>query len=186
MRWSNRTPILPRIRACLKSRAKARALYNRSGQRLGSSPPACVLSCRWPGVRRAVSGRPWPSPARWILLVRPPRLRPSASPATGSAPPFCRFSAAWPACGGLRRRAGGRGRWCYPRRHAPSPTRLPHPLAPGGPGGRAPRCRPAATGSSDRCRCRAADIARAGLARGRRCASPRGCRKSPGAGLFQG
>src|SRR5438067_11255912 len=47
-----------------------------------------VLSWRCPSVMTTASGRPFPSPARWILVVRPPRLRPSASPATGLAPPF--------------------------------------------------------------------------------------------------
>src|SRR5204863_10131633 len=51
----------------------------------------CVLSCLWPSVITTASGRPLPSPARCSLVVRPPRLRPSASPASGSAPFFGRL-----------------------------------------------------------------------------------------------
>lgn len=39
----------------------------------------CGASPHWPGVSRRAMGRQPPSPARWILQVRPPRDRPSPS-----------------------------------------------------------------------------------------------------------
>ena len=60
----------------------------RRGTRMPSSTGSnCVLSCRWPAVRRTASGRPRPSTARWSLVLNPPRLQPSAS-STGMASPF--------------------------------------------------------------------------------------------------
>jgi hypothetical protein len=62
----------------------------RRGTRIPSSTgSSCVLSCRWPAVRRIASGRPRPSAARCSLVVSPPRLRPSAS-STGGTSPFFR------------------------------------------------------------------------------------------------
>lgn len=66
----------------------------------------CGASPHWPGVIRNASGRRPPSPARWILQVRPPRERPS--PSSGRC---CRGVVLFPesagvSCG-LRRRAGG-------------------------------------------------------------------------------
>src|SRR5690606_21126598 len=46
-----------------------------------SNGTSCGLSPAWPGVRITLIGSPRPSVARWILVVSPPRERPSASPA---------------------------------------------------------------------------------------------------------
>src|SRR6185312_1346504 len=55
----------------------------------------CVLSCRCPAVNSTASGSPLPSATRWILVPKPPRLRPSA------------WSAGSPGGGFFFRRAGG-------------------------------------------------------------------------------
>src|SRR5437899_1076263 len=53
-----------------------------------STGTSCVLSCRWPAVSTTASGRPRPSAARCSLVVKPPRLRPSASSAATTSPFF--------------------------------------------------------------------------------------------------
>lgn len=47
-----------------------------------SSGSSCGLSPARPRVRMIDMGRPQPSTARWVLLVRPPQDRPRASPST--------------------------------------------------------------------------------------------------------
>ena len=47
---------------------------------------ACVMSLRWPPVRINRTGRPWPSTAMWIFVLRPPGQRPRA----GCVAPFFR------------------------------------------------------------------------------------------------
>src|SRR6266496_3763293 len=79
-----------------------------------STGSSCVLSCRWPAVRRTARGRPRPSAARWSLVVIPPRLRPSASSAGVTSPFFRR-----------RRRLGLRGCVARSRRVLMSPDAGP-------------------------------------------------------------
>ena len=43
-----------------------------------SNASAWVLSWRWPGVKMTRKGLPKPATVRWILHLKPPRLRPSA------------------------------------------------------------------------------------------------------------
>jgi len=44
----------------------------------GSSAPAAAKSCACPGVSRKRRGLPSASTSAWILVLRPPRLRPRA------------------------------------------------------------------------------------------------------------
>lgn len=78
----------------------------------------CGLSPHWPGVISSASGRHPPSPARWILQVRPPRERPS--PSSGRC---CRgvdlFSGLAAFSTGLRPRAGEPARGRVDADHAP-------------------------------------------------------------------
>jgi hypothetical protein len=85
-----------------------------------STGASWVLSWRCPAVMTTASGRPFPSHARWNLVVSPPRLRPSPSSAGWTIPFFRR-----PDCvvDGLRWRVGGHGRSSYPH----SPPRPPPP-----------------------------------------------------------
>jgi hypothetical protein len=50
-----------------------------------------VLSCRWPAVSCTLNGRPRPSKARCSFEVKPPRLRPRASPSLAPSPFFRAF-----------------------------------------------------------------------------------------------
>ena len=70
----------------------------------------------FPGVNTNANGHPFPSVTRWIFVVMPPRLRPSASPGMGANPPFRREDSR----GAERRlRADGRGHMSHPPRSRP-------------------------------------------------------------------
>src|SRR5262249_54600694 len=60
------------------SASKARSAISRLAVICGSSASAPAKSCTCPGVSRKRSGLPSASTSAWILLLRPPRLRPSA------------------------------------------------------------------------------------------------------------
>jgi hypothetical protein len=124
-----------------------------------SNDPSWVLSWRWPAVTRTASGRPWPSQARWILVVSPPRLRPSAWSASAADPRY------WPVpLFGHRRRAGGLARsWRPP----PPPSRPPRPHRSGSGRGRGAvaRCRRPASGGTAHSRSAKGHSAQAGPAR---------------------
>jgi hypothetical protein len=80
------------------------------------------MSWHWPPVSRKRRGLPKASTLTWILLLNPPRLRPSAW-------------AFWlPFFGVLRRHRRGHGRWCY--RGSGSPGRGHEQSA----GASVPRC----------------------------------------------
>ncbi|SDL42845.1 hypothetical protein SAMN05421806_1397 [Streptomyces indicus] len=101
----------------------------------------CGASPHWPGVMSMASGRRPPSPARWILHVRPPRERPN--PSSGRCCRGVRLfpAATGPSCG-LRRRVDGPGR--RSSRCSPSTSRceLPRRHRPGRLRRVCPRCRP--------------------------------------------
>jgi hypothetical protein len=76
----------------------------------------------WPAVTVRARGRAWPSAARWILVLSPPRERPSAW-SVGTFRPSAPFSV-------LRRRAGGPGRrWSRTTRSSRCRRRHPLPRA---------------------------------------------------------
>lgn len=81
-----------------------------------SSCSAIVISCCWPGVSKKVIGLPWPSQRRWILVPKPPWLRPKAS------------------CSGVlflpQPRADGRAQCSHPQNGSPNPPRPACPPAP--------------------------------------------------------
>jgi hypothetical protein len=113
-----------------------------------STASSCMLSWRCPAVTTIESGRPLPSQARWILLVSPPRLRPSAS-SCGCTIPFLRQP------GSVRDvrllRAGALERLCCPR-SPPTRPRLPRPTSSAHEPASGPRYRHAASARSDRSR----------------------------------
>lgn len=117
-RWSGR------VRGCPPPSRPTR-MRSITGMRCGASP-------HWPGVISRASGRRPPSPATWILQVRPPRERPS--PSSGRC---CWGARLFPALVAVsyepRRRADEPGRRSSP--HSPSTSRsgLPHRRRPGRP-----------------------------------------------------
>src|SRR5262249_31512935 len=60
------------------SASKARSAISRLAVICGSSASAPAKSCTCPGVSRKRSGLPSASTSAWILVLRPPRLRPRA------------------------------------------------------------------------------------------------------------
>src|SRR5215471_18991994 len=60
------------------SASKARSAISRLAVICGSSASAPAKSCACPGVSRTRRGLPSASTSAWILVLRPPRLRPSA------------------------------------------------------------------------------------------------------------
>jgi hypothetical protein len=93
-----------------------------------------------PGDKVKVSGQPFRSQTMWILVVRPPRLRPRAWSMGSWCPPFYR----------LQRRPGWRGSTSNRSSRYPDPSG--HPLASGAGDvpGQLRRCRHRATGGSGR------------------------------------
>ncbi len=77
---------------------------------------SCRASLHWPEVISSAEGRRPPSPARWILQVRPPRERPS--------PPSRRC------CGGVRLSPALVATSHRPRRRDDGPGRRPNPCSP--------------------------------------------------------
>src|SRR5262249_4085900 len=60
------------------SASKARSAISRLAVICGNSASAAAKSCACPGVSRKRRGLPSASTSAWILVLRPPRLRPSA------------------------------------------------------------------------------------------------------------
>ena len=60
-------------------RVRGRPPSSRATRTRSMTGMSCGASPHWPGVISRASGRRSPSPARWILQVRPPRERPSPS-----------------------------------------------------------------------------------------------------------
>ena len=114
-------------------RIRGRPVPRRAMRTWFSSGMNCGQSPCWPGVKMRVTGRQPRSAARWILVVRPPRDRPSASwrparrilvirrcPVTSSAGGSCRAPAAcW--CARITvesalRAQSGPSAWSHPAR----------------------------------------------------------------------
>jgi len=119
-----------------------------------------VASWRWPGVSTRVIGLTRPSARTWTFVLKPPRLRPSASTSGVVFLP--------------RRHAGGHGQSSRPRSGLPSPVRPEHRPQPVIAPKCAPRCPPSASGRSDSTPWPIYHTVRAGLARERLSAVSRG------------
>lgn len=90
-----------------------------------------VQSLVFPPVTAEASGRPRASQARWILLVSPPRKRPSAE-----LPPFRAPTACW------------RARTAVESTDTSQSMPRPRPLSPGRPGASGRKCSPGPTGET--------------------------------------
>jgi hypothetical protein len=156
-----------------------------------------VQSARWPGVTPRDTGRQRPSADRWILVVKPPRERPSASPA--APPPPGGRRAVRRSCPGLSNLGppsgstggGGAGRAaaaCWWARTAvesteisqwiwPSASALGLPAAAG-----SPRCHHRTIGGAAHRRSSTVRSGRAGPARAPRSGSGTRSHRSPGGG----
>ncbi len=86
--------------------AYPRSAITRSNVKPSNKAGACGLSWHCPAVSRRRSGLPKPSTRTWILVLKPPRLRPSAC---SSAVPFFQH----------RQHRDGRGQWYCPQSHVP-------------------------------------------------------------------
>lgn len=120
-----------------------------------------VASWRCPAVSTRLSGLPWPSARRWILVLNPPRPRPSTSASGLVFLP--------------QRHAGGRAQSCHPRSGSPNPVHRARRLQPVAEPEYGPRCRPSASGRSGWTRWSIFHTALASRARGHLCVTPRGC-----------
>jgi hypothetical protein len=119
-----------------------------------------VASWRWPGVSTRVRGLPRPSARTCTFVLKPPRLRPSASASGVVFLP--------------QRHADGHGQSSRPRSGLPSPVHPGHhprpAIAPKG----ASRYRSSASGRNDSPPCSIYHTVRAGLARERLSAVSKG------------
>lgn len=110
-----------------------------------------VASWRWPGVSTRAIGLPWPSARTWTFVLKPPRLRPSASASGVVFLP--------------QRHVGGHGQSNRRQSGLPSPVRPEHRPQPATAPKHAPRCRPFANDRSDSTPWSIYHTVRAGLAR---------------------
>lgn len=151
----------------------------------------CVQSARWPAVSNSESTRQRPSALRWILVVKPPRERPSASPpappppsgrtvsptvfrsGVPSRPPLLMRRAA--ELSARRPHAGGHGStWNQPRR--PSRSHRRHRPGPAPAGAAVPRSRRPTSAGGARRRSSTAHSVQAGHATAPRSVPGAGCR----------
>jgi hypothetical protein len=107
------TAVIPRLRSqarlaadeyalsaiAVPGRVRGRPFPRRAMRTWFSSGMNCGQSPCWPGVRIRVTGRQRRSAAKWILVLSPPRDRPSAS---WRAPPRGFLSFGGAPCGQLR------------------------------------------------------------------------------------
>lgn len=133
------------------------------------------MSASWPGESVKVSGHPCRSQTRWIqtrwiLVVKPPRLRPNAWSTGSSGPPFCRLP---------RRPAWHERPWSRSSRY-PGPSSHPRAISVGGAPVRRRRCHHHATGGIGHTPWSRGHSAPASRAIWPPSTGPRRCRSRPG------
>ena len=121
-----------------------------------------VASWRCPAVNTRLIGLPWPSARRWILVLNPPRPRPSASASGVVFLP--------------QPHAGGLEQSCHPQSGFPNQVRPARRLQPVTEPEYGPRCQPSASGRSGWTRWSTCHTVLVGRARGHLCAAPTGFR----------